>query len=89
MSKDRLIELQSQLFQNQIDHNKSLVNKSIEVLVENKIPKQNKYFGRNVFFNSVIFDGNETDIGKIVSVNVENSNQNSLFGRAKNKMKAA
>ena len=89
VSKDRLIELQSQLFQNQIDHNKSLVNKSIEVLVENKIPKQNKYFGRNVFFNSVIFDGNETDIGKIVSVNVENSNQNSLFGRAKNKMKAA
>ncbi len=89
VSKDRLIELQSQLFQNQIDHNKSLVNKSIEVLVENKIPKQNKYFGRNIFFNSVIFDGNETDIGKIVSVNVENSNQNSLFGRAKNKMKAA
>ena len=89
VSKDRLIELQSQLFQNQIDHNKSLVNKNIEVLVENKIPKQNKYFGRNVFFNSVIFDGSESDIGKIVSVNVENSNQNSLFGRAKNKMKAA
>ena len=89
VSKDRLIELQSQLFQNQIDHNKSLVNKSIEVLVENKIPKQNKYFGRNVFFNSVIFDGSESDIGKIVSVNVENCNQNSLFGRAKNKMKAA
>ncbi len=89
VSKDRLIELQSQLFQNQIDHNKSLVNKSIEVLVENKIPKQNKYFGRNVFFNSVIFNGNESDIGKVVSVNVENSNQNSLFGRAKNKMKAA
>ncbi len=89
VSKDRLIELQSQLFQNQIDHNQSLVNKNIEVLVENKIPKQNKYFGRNVFFNSVIFDGSESDIGKIVSVNVENSNQNSLFGRAKNKMKAA
>ena len=38
--KDRLIELQSYLFQNQIDHNKSLENKDVEVLVENKIKDQ-------------------------------------------------
>ena len=89
ISKERLIELQSYLFKNQINHNKSLENKEIAVLVENKIKDQNKYFGRNEYFNSVIFSCNGNDIGKIVKVNIENSNQNTLFGRIKNKMKAA
>ena len=87
--KERLIELQSYLFKNQIDHNKSLESKEINVLVENKTKNQNKYFGRNEYFNSVIFSSNQNDIGKIVKVNVENSNQNTLFGKTKNKMKAA
>ena len=30
-----------------------------------------KYFGRNEFFNSVIFEGDENDIGKLVKVNIE------------------
>ena len=59
------------------------------MLVENKIKDQDKYFGRNEFFNSVIFDGDKKDIGKIVKVIVENSNQNTLFGKIMNKMKAA
>ena len=54
-----------------------------------KTKNQNKYFGRNEYFNSVIFSSNQNDIGKIVKVNVENSNQNTLFGKIKNKMKAA
>ncbi len=89
LSKKRLVELQSHLFQNQIDHNKSLEKKQINVLVENKIKHQKKYFGRNEYFNSVIIDGDKEDIGKIVKVNVENSNQNTLFGKVMNKMKAA
>ena len=64
-------------------------SKEINVLVENKTKNQNKYFGRNEYFNSVIFSSNQNDIGKIVKVNVENSNQNTLFGKIKNKMKAA
>ena len=89
ITKDRLIELQSYLFKNQIDHNKSLENKEIDVLVENKIKDQNKYFGRNEYFNPVIFSCNKNDIGKIVKVNIGNTNQNTLFGKIKNKMKAA
>jgi len=89
ISKERLIKLQSSLFKNQINHNKSLENKEIDVLVENKISGQNKYFGRNEYFNSVIFDADKKDIGKIVKVNIENSNQNTLFGKIKNNMKAA
>tara|TARA_Y100000590_G_scaffold256621_1_gene288155 strand:+ start:31 stop:1362 length:1332 start_codon:yes stop_codon:yes gene_type:complete len=89
ISKERLIKLQSFLFKNQIDHNKSLENKEIDVLVENKTKDQNKYFGRNEYFNSVIYSSDKNDIGKIVKVNIENSNQNTLFGKIKNKMKAA
>ena len=87
--KDRLIELQSYLFQNQINHNKSLENKDVEVLVENKIQDQDKFFGRNEYFNSVIFEGKNDDIGKIIKVNIENTNKNTLFGKIKTKMKAA
>ena len=58
-------------------------------MVENRTKDQNKYFGRNEYFNSVIFSSYKNDIGKIVKVNVENSNQNTLFGKINNKMKAA
>ena len=76
-------------FQNQIDHNKSLENKKISVLVENRIEDQNKFFGRNEYFNSVIFDAEDKDIGKTVKVIIKNSNQNTLFGKIENKLKAA
>ena len=89
IAKERLVELQSYLFKNQIDHNKSFENQDINVLVENKIESQEKYFGRNEYLNSVIFNGNKNDIGKIVKVNVEKSNQNTLFGKIDNNMKAA
>ena len=69
--------------------NKSFEGKTLEVLVENKLKNQNKYFGRNKFLNSVIFDGNESHIGKLIKVNIEKSNQNSLFGKITDEMKAA
>ena len=87
--KERLIKLQSLLFNNQIEHNKLQENKEIDVLVENKLKDQKEYFGRNEYLNSVILDADEEDIGKIVKVNVEKSNQNTLFGKVKHRMKAA
>ena len=87
--KNRLITIQKKLFSNQIELNKSLEGKTLEVLVENKLKNQNKFFGRNKFLNSVIFDGNENHIGKLIKVNIEKSNQNSLFGKIIDKMKAA
>ena len=89
ISKERLIELQSLLFKNQTEHNKSLENKEINVLVENKLENQNKFFGRNEYFNSVIFESDINEVGKTVKVNIEKSNQNTLFGKVINKMKAA
>ena len=84
ISKNRLIEIQKLLFSFQLEMNKSFKNKIVDVLVENKMKNQNKFFGRNVYFNSVIFDSEESNIGKIVKVKVEDYNQNSLFGRIVN-----
>ena len=87
--KNRLITIQEKLFNNQKELNKSLEGKTLEVLVENKLENQTTFFGRNKFLNSVIFDGNESHIGKLIKVNIEKSNQNSLFGKIVDKMKAA
>ncbi len=87
--KNRLITVQEKLFNNQIELNKSLEGKTLEVLVENKLENQNKFFGRNKFLTSVIFDSDESYIGKLIKVNIEKSNQNSLFGKVIDNMKAA
>ena len=81
IAKERLINLQSILEDHQIKKNESLIGSSIEVLVENKLKSQNKYFGRNIFLNSVIFDGEEKFIGKLVNVKIEKINRNTLFGK--------
>ena len=81
ISQKRLLTLQKYLFGYQINKNKSYENKIIDVLVENKIKDQKKLFCRNKYMNSVIFEGDESDIGKIVTVKITASNQNSLFGK--------
>ena len=82
IAKERLKLVQEKLFNNQKEINKSMENQIIDVLVENKMEKQNKFFGRNKYISPVIFDGNESQIGKIVKVKIQNSNQNTLFGSA-------
>ena len=84
ISKERLKKIQKYLFNHQISMNRSFEKKSIEVLVENKIQGQQKLFGRNKYLNSVIFDGDENNIGKMLKVKIESSNQNSLFGKIEN-----
>jgi len=89
IAKERLTLIQEELFNNQIEFNKSLENTTINVLVENKMEKQNKLFGRNKYISPVIFNGNENLIGKVVKVKVQTSNQNTLFGLLDKKMEAA
>ena len=84
ISKERLKKIQKHLFDHQISMNRSFEKRSIEVLVENKIQGQSKLFGRNKYLNSVIFDGDENNIGKMLKVKIESSNQNSLFGKIEN-----
>jgi len=90
IAKERLMKVQEYLFKFQLNMNKSLINKSIDVLVENKIEGQDKFFGRNEYMNSVIFNGNPNLIGKNINIKIAKVNQNSLFGKIeKNNMRAA
>ena len=74
-----------QLFKNQITANKSLENKEIDVLVENKTDEGTRFFGRSEHMTPVIFDGNDKDVGNIIKVKIKHSNQNTLFGEGTNK----
>ena len=83
IAQDRLKIIQKELFKYQQNRNKYLENKIVNVLVENQIENQEKLFGRSEHMTPVIFDGNKKDIGKVVSVKINNSNQNNLFGKSK------
>ena len=87
ISLKRLEIVQRLLFNNQIDMNQSLIGKEIEVLVENKTSKSTKYFGRSEYMTPVIFDGKDQDVGKVIKVKINNSNQNTLFGESLNNPK--
>ena len=84
ISLERLEKVQKQLFNHQIRMNKSLENKEIEVLVENKTDESTKFFGRSEYMTSVIFDGNDQEVGSVIKVKVKSSNQNTLFGISSN-----
>ena len=86
-SKKRLEIIQKKLFNNQIAKNKSLENSVVNVLVENIMKDGIKLFGRTEYMTSVIFDGTQENIGKIVQVEIISSNQNSLFGKLKENYK--
>ena len=86
ISQTRLEKVQEQLFKHQIMMNKSLENEEINVLVENKINQSNKFFGRSEYMTSVIFDGNDRNVGNIIKVKIKNSNQNTLFGESLEKI---
>ena len=79
-SMDRLETVQNLLFENQIEMNKSLENKDLNVLVENLTEDETQVFGRSEYMTSVIFNGNRSDIGKIVQVKIKQSNRSTLFG---------
>ena len=80
ISIQRLEKVQNLLFENQTIMNKSLENKTLDVLVENLTEDKTGVFGRSEYMTSVIFNGNKRDIGKIVQVRIKQSNRSTLFG---------
>ena len=77
--------MQKYLFNHQSKKNQSFEGKTIDVLVENKINGQKNLFGRNKYMSSVIINADEKNLGKVVSVKIERSNQNTLFGSINSK----
>ena len=80
ISIERLEVIQNLLFENQTNMNKSLENKTINVLVENLTDDKTQVFGRSEYMTSVIFNGKKEDVGKIMSVKINKSNRSTLFG---------
>ena len=80
ISLRRLEKVQKTLFDNQIEKNKSLENKVINVLSENQTKDKTKIFGRSEYMTPVTFEGTEKDVGKILKIKINNSNRNTLFG---------
>ncbi len=79
-AKKRLVEFQSLADKIKINYRKELINKNAKVLFENKAKNENKYFGRDEYFNSVIVESKCNLIGKIKDVKILTVNQNTLFG---------
>jgi len=89
-SKKRLQKLQSILEIFQLEKNKKYRGKYCEVLVENKLDMQEKYFGRTKCMSPVIFESDSCKPGELVNVKIASINQNNLFGiHQSNKEKAA
>ena len=81
----RLTELQNLLAGIQIESNKNEIGKLTEVLIENKMKNQTKYFGRNENLTPVVINNaSEKEVGKIISVRIKDCNRNTLFGVKEN-----
>ncbi len=79
-SKERLINFQNIAEKIKMNYRKTLINNKSKVLFENKIQNENKYFGRDEYFNSVIVQSNNNLTGEIKDVKILKINHNTLFG---------
>ena len=80
VSKKRLKIFQKISDEIKIDYRKKLLNTKVEVLFENKIKEQDKYFGRDRYGDSVIVNSKFDLVGKILNIKINNFNKNTLFG---------
>ena len=78
--KNRLRNFQKVADDVKTEYRKNLVNKTSKVLFENKLKNDEKFFGRDEFFNSVVVESDNDLIGKIINVKISNVNHNTLFG---------
>jgi len=86
-SLKRLEIIQEMLSNNQTKMNKSLENTTQNVLVENRTDDKTKLFGRSEYMTSVLFNGTDDLIGKVVKVKILSSNRNTLFGETSHQSK--
>ena len=79
-NKKRLEKLQNILEKIQIENNKFYIEKYCDVLIENKLNGQEKFFGRTKYMTPVIFRSDNCKPGDIVNVKINSFNRNNLFG---------
>ena len=77
---ERLKRLQDLLYTQQMAFNKSLIGKTLDVLVENGGREDGQLFGRSPYLQGTHFDGPEDLVGQIVPVLITGAGRNSLTG---------
>jgi len=80
VKSDRLKRLQDVLYRQQEAHNKSLIGRTLSVLVEGTGRQDGQLFGRSPYLTGTHFDGPTELIGQIVEVHIEDAGRNSLIG---------
>ena len=89
-SKTRLKKLQNILENFQHESNKKYLQQYCEVLIENKLDNQEKYFARTKYMTPVIFEANNCKPGELANVKILSFNKKNLFGIFEtNKIKVA
>ena len=79
-AKNRLLRFQIVASRIKKDYRNKLVGSTQNVLFENDAQKENTFFGRDEYFNSVIVHSSDDLTGKIKKVKISNCNHNTLFG---------
>lgn len=80
VKSERLKRLQDVLYAQQEAHNKSLIGRTLSVLVEGTGRQEGQLFGRSPYLTGTHFNGPENLIGQIVDVKIEDAGRNSLIG---------
>ena len=90
INETRLKKIQILLENLQLENNKKYLHKYCEVLIENKLDNQNKFFGRTKYMTPVIIDSDICKPGEIINVEITSFNRKNLFGSYKtDKIQAA
>jgi tRNA-2-methylthio-N6-dimethylallyladenosine synthase len=84
VKSNRLARLQKLLTSQQLAFNKSLVGKTLSVLVEGTSRGESELFGRAPYLQGTHFIGDTSLIGQIVLVTITDAGQNSLRGELAN-----
>ena len=80
VKSERLKRLQDLLYTQQTAFNKSLIGRTLDVLVENGGRDDDQLFGRAPFLQGTHFHGDESLVGQIVPVLITGAGRNSLTG---------
>ena len=80
VKSERLKRLQDLLYTQQLAFNKSLIGRTLDVLVENGGREDGQLFGRSPYLQGTHFDGSEDLVGQIVPVLITGAGRNSLTG---------
>ena len=80
VKSERLKRLQDLLYTQQMAFNKSLIGRTLDVLVENGGRDDGQLFGRSPYLQGTHFNGSEDLVGQIVPVLITGAGRNSLTG---------